>query len=57
MYDWDEVKKYLDTIRQRYTDIGMSGLPALQAVINPLLIRFEKGERTTELYNEIMELQ
>jgi hypothetical protein len=39
-----------------YTDIGSSGMPALLLSINPLLMRFEKGERTEDLFNKIMEI-
>jgi len=55
--DWKKAEKRLKTIRGLYTEIGVSGLSALQIVINPLLIKFEKGERTQELYNNIMSLK
>jgi len=56
-YDWEEAKKYLDKVRQIYTEIGACGLLGLQITINPLLIRYEKGERTHDLYTSIMELE
>jgi len=56
-YDWEEAKKYLDKVRQAYTEIGAGGLLCLQITINPLLIRYEKGERTQDLYVSIMELE
>jgi hypothetical protein len=56
-YDWEEAKKYLDEARQAYTDVGTAGLLALQLTINPLLIRYEKGERTKDLYDSIMGLK
>ena len=55
--DWKKAEDHLKDIRKRYTEIGVSGMPALQVVINPLLIRFENGERTKELYNEILKLE
>jgi len=44
-------------VRLNYTEIGISGTFALQAVINPLLFRYTKGERTQDLYDEIMSLE
>lgn len=55
--DWEKAEKYLKDIRMRYTEIGMSGMPALQVVINPLLLDFEGGDRTQELYDKIMKLE
>jgi hypothetical protein len=54
--DWEAAKGYLKYIRQEYVDIGTSGIFALNAVINPLLIRFESNERTKDLYDAIMNL-
>ena len=34
-----------------------TGTFALSVTINPLVKRFESGERTEELYDEIMELE
>ena len=55
--NWENAENHLKDIRQIYTEIGITGLPALQITINPLLIRFESGERTEELYDQIMELE
>lgn len=55
--DWEEATNHLKEIRQQYTDIGGAGVPALTITINPLLIRFERGERTPELHREIMRLE
>ncbi len=55
--DWDEAKKWLDRIRKDYTEVGTPGLIGLHVTINPLLIRYERGERTKQLYDDIMELQ
>lgn len=52
---WEKAKEHLQETRQRYAEIGASGIPALTLTLNPLLIRYEKGERTRELYDEIME--
>jgi hypothetical protein len=55
--DWEKAEKHLKEIRQVYTDIGSPGLIALTLVINPLLVSFEKDERTQSLYNAIMLLE
>ncbi len=54
---WKNAEQWLKEIRQMYTDIGGSGVMALTFTINPILIRFERGERTDKIYNEIMNLQ
>jgi len=35
--DWEKAKNQLDEARIAYTQIGASGLPALNSVINPSL--------------------
>lgn len=55
--NWGRAKGHLKQIRQLYTDIGASGLLALQGTINPLLIRLEKNERAQDLYESIMNLE
>ena len=55
--NWDEAYSHMNDIRMQYTQIGMSGMPALQTVINPLFTRYSKGERTVELFNSIMNLR
>ena len=57
MLDWDKAESWLKEIEQMYTEIGSSGYLALNLTIRPLRDRFNKGERTIELYDEIMELQ
>ena len=53
--DWEEVEEYLKTCESAYTEIGSVGLFALAFTITPLRNRFNSGERTQELYDEIME--
>ena len=55
--DWNEAEKHLIEIHDACVQIGAPGLFALVSVINPLKFRFTKGERTTELYKEIMKLR
>jgi len=54
--DWEKAEKHLKEIRQAYTDIGAAGLTGLQLSINPLLVRFERGERTESLYDATIQL-
>ena len=51
--DWEEAEAYLKEAEEAYTEIGSSGALALQFVINPCRDRFNKGERTQELYDDI----
>lgn len=50
---WEKAKEHFDEVRLRYTQIGAAGLPALQFVFTPLLIRYERGERTKELLEQM----
>jgi len=54
--DWDKAEQYLKTCESAYAEIGSAGYFALTYVIRPLRDRFNKGERTEELYNEIMDI-
>ena len=55
--DWDAAKKHFDEMRKRYQDLeGMPGVNttlALRVTFDPLAKRFNSGERTEELYNEM----
>ncbi len=56
--DWLQAKEYFDTIRKRYQDLeGTSGVNttlALRLTFDPLSKRFNSGERSDELYNEML---
>jgi hypothetical protein len=54
--DFEKAEKYLMTCEGAYTQIGTAGYFALTHVIRPLRDRYNKGERSQELYNEIMEI-
>lgn len=58
--DWQRVQKHLEMIESEYNQLlGMPGVNVMLAinfVIQPLRGRFNRGERTAELYREIMEL-
>ena len=54
--DWEKAEEYLQECEQAYTEIGSAGYLTLVTVIRPLRDRYNKGERTKELYDEIMEV-
>lgn len=54
--DWTEAEAYLREVEQAYGEIGIAGAFALAAVINPCRVRFNAGERSQELFDEIMEI-
>ena len=53
--DWEKAEDYLATCEKAYAEIGSPGYIALTLVIRPLRDRYNKGERTQELYDEIFE--
>jgi len=55
--DWKKAEENLYNVLNLYKSIGFTGTFALSITINPLVKRFESGERTEELYDEIMELE
>lgn len=55
--DWGTAEGHLYDTKIMYESIGWTGSFALSVTINPLAKRYESGERTIELYNEILELQ
>lgn len=59
--DWAKAKKHLETVERNYNElIGVPGVNvslAIDFVIQPIRARFNRGERTQELYMEIMELE
>ena len=57
MLDWEMAEGHLYDTKIAYESIGFEGSFALALTINPLAKRYESGERTIELYNEILELQ
>lgn len=59
--DWEKAIKHFERTRQSYLDLqGMPGVNvnlALNFVFQPLMVRLHDGERTQELFDEIMELE
>lgn len=54
---WDKAEERLSFIEQAYTEIGSPGYMALNHVIRPLRDRLNAGERSEDLYDEIMALE
>ena len=52
--DWDKAKKRLDTLHKRYNELPASSSWFALSVLEKLRERFVDGERSEELYNEIM---
>jgi hypothetical protein len=55
--NWTKAEEYLSLCEKAYSEIGSSGMFALSFSIMPLRDRFNKGERTVELYSEIFEIE
>lgn len=55
--DWKKAEEYLKSCEQAYSGIGTAGIFALNIVIMPLRDRFNRGERTAELYADIMDIK
>ena len=55
--NWEKAEEYLETCELAYGEIGPVGMYALLLLIAPLRKRFNCGERTPELYAEIMEIK
>lgn len=52
--DWDKAEEHIRELKEAYEEIGALGQFGLY-FINELIDRLDKGERTQELYDEIME--
>ena len=55
--DWEKAEDHVRYIKQCYEEIGVSGRPVLVTVLIPLLSRFDAGERSQELYDEMVEVE
>lgn len=54
--DWEKARDYLEMMMNEYRAIGPNGVLGLVLGLYPLQIRLDCGERTRELYDEIMAL-
>lgn len=55
--DWEKAKNWLNEVIAEYTAIGYAGSFALKLSLLLLKVRYDNGERTQELYDEIMECE
>lgn len=55
--NWEEAENYLNSLIAEYVLIGLSGKLGLELTLLPLKRRINSGERTDELYTEIMNCQ
>lgn len=56
-FDWEAAEKHLNTIRGHYAAIGAPGMMGLTMVLNPLLTRYSKGERSAALYEAMLAVE
>lgn len=55
--DWESAENNLRYFISEYANIGVSGQFALKFTLLPLLDRLNNGERSQELYDQIMACQ
>lgn len=55
--DWTEAERYLYEVKSNYEAIGAAGHVGLMIAVLPCVGRFERGERTEELHESIMNLR
>lgn len=55
--DWKAAEQHLAEVESAYCAIGRAGTFGLMHVIAPLRVRFNNGERTQALYDEILALE
>ena len=59
--EWNTAKTHFDEIRQQYMDLegtpGVNTTMALRLTFDPLSKRFNSGERTQELYDEMINVE
>jgi hypothetical protein len=52
--NWPEVEERLKELKQAYTEIGQAGAFVREFVLYPLQDRWDKGERSRALAEEVM---
>jgi hypothetical protein len=51
---WKAAHDHIQEVRRQYTEIGASGVLGLTLTLNPLVVRYARGERTPELYTAML---
>lgn len=54
---WNKAVEHLNTYIVEYASIGWAGQFGLNGILVPLKKRYDKGERTRELYDAMMEVE
>lgn len=54
--DWDKAKEHLDTFKELYRELGPVGTFGLMHILE-LERRYESGERTKYLYDDILSVE
>ena len=55
--DWQKAEEHLEACEQAYGRNGTGTTFAMVAVVSPCRRRLERGERTQDLYREIMSIK
>lgn len=59
--DWNKAKKNFDAVRKQYQDMegapGVNTTLALRITFDPIAVRYNNGERTQELHDEMMSVE
>lgn len=59
--DWEQAKTHFDEVRQMYQEFegwaGLNTTTALRIVFDPLAKRYNAGERSAELFEEMMAVE
>lgn len=55
--DWKKAEDHLNFMIDEYKSIGTRGIFSLTLTLYPLKQRYNSGERTQELFDEIMECE
>jgi hypothetical protein len=59
--DWEKAKSHFDEARKAYQELegvpGVNTTMALRLVFDPLARRYNTGERTKELFDEMMDIK
>jgi hypothetical protein len=59
--DWGKAKDHFDEVREMYQELegapGVNTTFALRMVFDPLAVRYNAGERTSDLHREMMSVE
>ena len=55
--DWAKAEHHLRMVEAAYAETGSAGMLAAQLIIVPCRDRFNTGERSQDLYDEIFEIE